>query len=157
MLRREGGFKSAPDDHREALGVRDVRDRRSPADRAVAQDSDAIRDLANLAKPVSDVHDGCPSSRKLADGCEEELDVVPRERRRRLIENQKPRRNGERLGELEEVAAGDTEGRDAVIEMTQEVDVGEQRAHRLRRVDIAAAQMIGPDGHADVLGDCHVR
>ena len=128
-----------------------------PATFAVAQDRDTIGDLANLTQPVRDVDDGRPRCRELADGREEELDGILRERRRRLVENQEPRRHGERLGELEQVAAGDAERRDAVLEMAQEVDVVEQRAHRFRRVGIAAPQMLEPDRHADVLGDRHVR
>ena len=41
--------------------------------------------------------------------------------------------------------------------MAQEVDVVEQRAHRLRHVGIAAPQVLDPDRDADVLGDRHVR
>src|SRR6266566_3596666 len=106
---------------------------------------------------MRDVDDGGAVSRELAYGGEEELDGTLRERRRRLVENEQPRRHGERLGDLEEVAAGDAEGRDAVLEMAQEVDVVEQRAHRFRRVRIATPQMLESDRQTDVLGDRHVR
>ena len=38
-----------------------------PRTRAVAQDGDAIRDLADLTQPVRDVDDGRPVSREPAD------------------------------------------------------------------------------------------
>ena len=157
VLRREDCLERPTDDHREEVGVRDVPDRRSPAKRAVAQDGDAIRDLTDLTQPVRDVDDGRPVSREPADEGEEELDGILRERCRRLVENQEPRRHGERLGEFEEVAVGDAEGRDAVLEMAVEVDVVEQRAHRFRHVRITTSEMLEWDGHADVLGDRHVR
>ena len=70
-------------------------------DLAVAQDGDTIGDLANLAEAVRDVDDGRSLCRKLSDGGEEEVDGILGERRRRLVEDEKPRRHGERLGELE--------------------------------------------------------
>ena len=68
VLRREGGLERAPDDHREQVGVRDLRHGGGPAELAVAQDRDAIGDLANLAQPVRDVDDGRARRGELADG-----------------------------------------------------------------------------------------
>ena len=51
------------------------------------------------------------------------------------------------------MAAGDAQGRDAILEVAQEVDVVEQRAHRLLDVGIAASQMLAPDRDEDVLGE----
>ena len=83
-------------------------DRGGPAQRAVAQHRDAIGDLAYLGEPVRDVDDGRAVGGELADGGEEELDGILRERRRRLVEDQQPGRHGERLGESR---AGDAERR----------------------------------------------
>ena len=156
VLRREGGLECAADDHREEVGVRDVRDAGRPPERAVAKDRDAIGDLANLAQPVGDVHDGRPVGGEPAHEAEEELDGILRQRSRRLVEDQEPRRHRKRLGDLEEVAAGDAERRHAVREMPLEVHVVEQRAHRLRHVGIAASQILDRDCNPDVLGDGHV-
>ena len=54
------------------------------------------------------------------------------------------------------MAAGDREGRHPILEMAQEVDVVEQRAHRLRHVGMATPQMFAPDRDEDVLSDRHV-
>src|SRR6266566_2817808 len=100
---------------------------------------------------MRDVDDGGSFSRELAYGGEQKLDGILRERRRRLVENEEPRRHGERLGDLEQVATGDAERGDTVLEMAQEVDVVEQRAHRFRRVRIATPQMLDSDRQTDVL------
>jgi hypothetical protein len=118
VLRREGGPERAPDNHGEEVGVRYLLDRGGPPKRAVAQNGDTIGDLANLAEPVGDVDNGRPASCEFADEGEEEFDGILREWRRRLVENQEPRRHGEGLGDLEEVAAGDAERRDAILEMS---------------------------------------
>jgi hypothetical protein len=110
VFRREGGFESPPDDHGEEVGVGDLPDGGCPAEPAVAEDGDPIGDPSNLGQTVRDVDDGRPAFGELADGGEEELDGVLRERRGGLVENQEPWRYGERLGELEQVAAGDAEG-----------------------------------------------
>ncbi len=157
MLGREGRFERPPDDHGEEVGVRDVRDGVGSPDLSVAQDGDTIGDLPNLAEAVRDVDDGRSLCRKLSDGGEEEVDGILGERRRRLVEDEKPRRHGERLGELEEVAAGDAERRDAIVEVALEMDVVEERAHRPRAIGVASSKMLGGDRHTDVLGDGHVR
>src|SRR6185436_17345475 len=105
----------------------------------------------NLAEPVSDVDDRCPFRGELADGVEEALDGILRERRGRLVEDQQLRGYGECLGQLEQVPTGDAERGHAVFEMTVEVDVVEQRAHRLRCIRIATPQVLGGDGYPDVL------
>ena len=58
VLGRERGRQRAPDDHGEEVGVRDLGDGERPAELSVAQDGDAIGDLAHLAQPVRDVDDG---------------------------------------------------------------------------------------------------
>ena len=116
----------APDDHGEEVSVRDLGDGERPAELSVAQDGDAIGDLAHLAQPVRDVDDGRSRRGQAADSAEEELDGVLRERRSRLVEDQEPRRDCECLGEFEQMAAGDAERRDAVLEMAREVDAVEQ-------------------------------
>ena len=156
VLRRERRLERAPDDHGEQVAVRDVLDRGCPAQRTVAQNRDAVGDLADLAEAVGDVDDCRPVGGESAHEAEEELDGVLRQRSRRLVEDQEPRRHGERLGDLEEVTAGDAERRDAVVEMPLEVHVVEQRAHRLRHVGIAVSQILDWDRHPDVLGDGHV-
>ena len=128
-----------------------------PRELAVAQDGDPIGDLANLGQPVRDVDDRRPVRGELADGGEQELDGVLRERRRRLVEDQEPRRDGEGLRELEQVAAGDAQRRDAVLEVAR--GSGRRRAARASPcvdVGIAAPQMLAPDRDEDVLGDRHV-
>ena len=157
VLRREGRLERAADDQGEEVVVRDVLHRGRAAIRPVAQDGDAVGDLADLAEPVGDVDDRRPFRGQLPDGGEEPLDRVLRERSRRLVEDQQLRRDGERLGQLEQVAAGDAEQRDAVLEMAAEVDVVEQRAHRLLGVRFAAPQVLRRHRDPDVLGDRHVR
>ena len=127
VLRREGRLERAADDHREQLVVRDLGDGGRPADRAVAQHGDPVGDLPHLGEPVRDVDDGRSLAPRACGRAEEQLDGVLRERRRRLVEDQEPRRDGEGLRELEEVPAGDAERRDAVLEVAEEVHVVEQR------------------------------
>ena len=64
--------------------------------------------------------------------------------------------HGEGLRELEEVSLRDAERRDAVFEMTGEVHVGEQGAHRPRRLPMPSLQVFRRDRDTDVLGDRQV-
>ena len=105
---------------------------------------------------MGDVDDGGAVGHELADEVEEELDGILGQRRRRLVEYQEPRRHGKRLGDLQQVATGDAERRDAILEMAQEMHVVEQRAHRFRRIGIATSQVLDSDCHPDVLADRHV-
>ena len=156
VLRRERRLERATDDHGEEVGVGDVRDGGGAAELAVAQDRDAVGDLTHLGQPVGDVDDRSPLRRELPDRGEEQLHRVLRQRGRRLVEDQESRRHGERLGDLEQVPPSDAERGDAVFEMAKEMDAVEQRAHRPCRILVATPQMLGCDGHADVLGDRHV-
>ena len=157
VLRREGRLERAPDDHGEEVVVRDVRDGGRPAHLAVAQDGDPVGDLANLGQPVGDVDDGRSASAaslrtavnsSSTESCESGAVGSSRIRSR---------------GETANALASSSRWRRATLSddtrssrWPREVDVVEQRAHRLRRVGIAAPQMLEPDGHADVLGDRHV-
>ena len=157
VLRREGRLERAPDDHREEIGVGDVRDRGCPAERAVSQDRDAIGDLAHLAETMRDVDDRRSLCRELADGGEQQLDGVLRERCRRLVEDQQPRRHGEGLGEFEQVAARDAQRGDAVLEMAlAKCTSSSSDRIAFRDVGIAALEMIAAHCDEDVLGDRHV-
>ena len=56
--------------------------------RAVAEDGDAIGDLAHLVQVVRDEEDGRPGCRRIADEREQHLDPLARKEHRRLVEHE---------------------------------------------------------------------
>src|ERR1051325_5092030 len=125
-LRREGRLEPAPDDQRQEIRVRDVLHGGRATPRAVAERGNAIRYLAHLRETVRDVDDRGPVRCEGAYRREEKVDRVPGEGRCRLVEDQEPWRDRERLGELEQMPSRDAQGRDAVLEVAEEVNVVEQ-------------------------------
>src|SRR3954454_15822270 len=126
---------------------------------AVAQDRDPVADLEHLLEVVGHVHHGVPLVAELMDAGEQRLRLGFRQRRRRLVEDEHPRRRAEHLGDLDELLRGERQRRDlgARVEPV-EPDAIEHRLRlpaQLGRAGDAAARRELP--HEQVLADRQVR
>ena len=72
----------------------------------VAQDGGPVAQLEDLVEAVAHEEDGDAAVAGAADDREEALDLVGRERRGRLVEDEDPGVEGERLGDLDELLVG---------------------------------------------------
>ena len=93
----------APDHQVDQRPLVEVADRAVADDDAVAQDGDPARDGEDLVEAVRDEDDGHAVRCESANGGEEQLDLVVRERARRLVENEHARIRRERPRDLDEL------------------------------------------------------
>ena len=148
---REGVLQLPAHDHGQQLVVGDVGDEDGPAVAAVPEDRHAIGQFPDLREAVGDVDDRRARTRGGSDPLEEQLDRVLAEGGRRLVEDEKFRVQGERLGQLQEVLLRDAHAADAVLEVGGGTDVVEQRTHG-RRLVPGEVQELLRHGDSDVLG-----
>ena len=99
--------------------------------------------VEDLVEPVAHEQDRHAASAELPDDREQALDLVGRERRRRLVEDQDARLDRQRLGDLDELLVGHREAADRRADVELDVELVEQRLRRPARgapVDRAAAE-----------------
>ena len=84
-------------------------DRQGIDDLAVAHDRHPVGDAEDLVEPVRDVQDRYAVGLEVPDHLEEALDLLLRERGRRLVHDDDLRVYGERLGDLDPLHLGDRE------------------------------------------------
>ena len=155
LLLREELVERAPDHEPDDLRLRELVGRARLDVTAVADDGDDVGELADLLEPVADVEDGDAAVAQAADGGEEAVDLVGRERGGRLVHDQQPRAGRERLRDLEQLPVGDAEpahrgvGVDPDRELAE--DAGRLDAHRAPVDGAEAGAEVAPG--EDVLGD----
>ena len=123
---------------------------------AVAQDGDRVGDRADLLEPVADEDDRDAALAQPADGREEVVDLVRRERGGRLVHDQQPRARRERLRDLEQLPVGDAEPAHRRVRAEVDAELVED-ARRLARASRpsrpCASALRGCAPGEDVLGD----
>ncbi len=86
-----------------------------------------VAELEDLVQPVADEEDRDAAVAQAADDREQALDLVGRERRRRLVEDQDARVDRERLGDLDELLVGHRQAADRRADVEPDVELLEQR------------------------------
>ena len=152
--------RHAPADHvPDEVGRGEVRGRRRDDVPAVAEDRRAVAQLEDLVEPVADEQDRDATRPQVADDREQALDLVRRERRRRLVEDQDARLDRQRLGDLDELLVGHRQAADRRADVELDVELLEQGLRGPpRRAPVEDPEPAGR-GVADehVLGDGQVR
>ena len=134
FLLREEIVERAPHHQADDLAVRKL-GRRTRGDVApVSENGDDVGDRAHLLEAMTDVDDGNTTLAEAAYGGEEVLDLVGRERRRRLVHDQDACARRECLRDLEQLPVGDAQPpyRSVRPELGAELqkDTPRLRAHR---------------------------
>ena len=126
-------------------------------DRAVAQDDDPVGALLDLVQAVGDEDDRHAVGLELADDPHQPLGLGGREARRRLVHDDDARVERQRLGDLEQLALGEREVGDQIVDLEVDVEAPQQRRddalrrpavdelQRTRRQRLAPDQHIGAD------------
>ena len=152
--------RHAPPDHvPDEVGRGEVRRRRRDDVLAVAEDGRPVAQLEHLVEPVAHEQDRDPARAQVPDDREQPLDLVGRQRRGRLVEDQDARLDRQRLGDLDELLVGHRQAADGRADVEPDVELLEQGLRRPAR----GAPVEDPEpagrGVADehVLGDGQVR
>ena len=98
---------------------------------AVAQHRDPLGDLDHLIQPVADEDDGDALRLQPADRREQEVDLVPGQRRGRLVHEQDAGVGGEAAADRDDLALRHRQRADAGIERQMGIEPGERRLRRL--------------------------
>ena len=100
---------------------------------AVAEDGGAVAQLEHLVEPMADEQHRDAASPQVPDDREQALDLVRRERRGRLVEDQDARLERQRLGDLDELLVGHRQAADRRADIELDVELLEQRLRRPAR------------------------
>ncbi len=126
--------------------------------RAVAHHGDRVAQVEDLVEAVRDEDEGSALVAQAAGHGEEALDLDPAEGGGRLVHDEEPRLEGDRLGDLDDLLVGDGQapGRSARVEVdAQPAEEALRLGVHRRPVDAAAAaEELAP--HEDVLHDREV-
>ena len=109
---------------------------------AVAEDRGAVAEVEDLVEPVADEEDRDAARAQAADDREQPLDLVGRERRGRLVEDEHARLDRERLGDLDQLLVRHRQAADRRADVEADVELLEQRlglAAHLAPVDRSAS------------------
>ena len=149
-------------DHQGGERVRARLRRQHRPDRAsAAQDGHPVRDRHHLVQLVRDEDDGAPLCRHLAQGREQRVDLLRRQHRRRLVQDQHARVAVQRLEDLDALLLADRELPDARVGLhRQPVALGElgdllldlarvQREARARPLLVAEQHVLGDGERLD--------
>ena len=137
-----------PDDAVDQIGVGDLVEAARPGELAVAQHGDLVAERAHLLEPVADEQHSVPLRAQAANGGEEQLRLVARQRGGRLVEDQHRRR----VGRQHRQSAGNRDDRPIALaqlaDRAVDVVVDVEGRERLARAGALAAPAQSPQSHA---------
>ena len=126
---------------------------------AIAEDGRPVAQLEDLVEPMADEQHRDAASSQVPDDREQALDLVRRERRGRLVEDEDASLERQRLGDLDELLVGHGQAADGRTDVDLDRELLEQRLRcPARRAPVEDPEPPGwgvPDEH--VLGDGQVR
>ena len=125
----------------------------------VPQDRDPFADREDLRDPVGDVDDGHAAFGEPLEHLEQVFRLGGRQRRRRLVEDEDARLAGHGTGDLDELAQGDRQAGDGLVQVDPDPDLVEGGlcdVTLLSAVDEPRGLGRG-EPEQDVLGDGHLR
>jgi hypothetical protein len=133
LLERER-VELAAEHERDQPPLVELLDRSASDERPVPEDGETVAQREDLPQPVRDEHRGDAAALQRPDGGEERLDLVVRERARRLVEDEHAGVGRESAGDLDHLLQVRSQPADGRVEVDRAAERVEQRARSAPRV-----------------------